>query len=72
MNTYKITLTVVEPVELVGFMEAETEEALKADLMPKLIERWGEENVSVDEIVLASEEEIEFMEFATNENKVLN
>lgn len=68
MQTYKVTLTVIEPVELIGFFEGEDEKKVTADLLPKIIERWGPDNVKINSVELATEEEYEFAKKAIEAN----
>lgn len=73
MDTYKVTLTVVEPVEIVGFFEGETQEAVIAEMIPVINERWGEGNATITDIEPATDEEKEFIIAAMAEkNKGLN
>lgn len=69
METFKVTLTVVEPMEIVGFVEDEDAESAIANLTPKLIERWGEGNYGILDVSLADDEEKAILADAINKNK---
>lgn len=69
VDTFKVTLTVIEPMEVVGFFEGESVEQVTQELTPKLIERWGEGNFGILEIVPADDEEKEFLAAALAERK---
>lgn len=69
VETFKVTLTVIEPAEIVGFFEGESVEQVTEALTPKLVERWGEGNFGILEIVPADEDEKEFLAAAIAEHK---
>jgi len=69
VETYKVTLTVVQPMEIIGFVEDESEEKMLENLVPKLIERWGEDNFEISLVELADEDEIEALVGALADKK---
>jgi hypothetical protein len=73
VDTFKVTLTVIEPIEIVGFVEDENEDTALENLEPKLLERWGEGNYKVESIELAEPDEVAYIQAAVAEhNKGIN
>jgi hypothetical protein len=69
VETFKVTLTVIEPVEITGFVEDENEDKAIENLTPKLVERWGEDGYKIESIELADEDEVSFLNAALAEHK---
>lgn len=69
METFKVTLTVIEPVQIQGLYQSESEEDIYSDVLPKLEEHYGSGNVTIDIIEVATDEEKAYLEQAVAEHK---